>query len=984
MPSTKVFAAVLAALAMPMVNAGPCKPVKPVTTSGSTDAIITTTGLTTGGTEAATGTTEIVATTTAAAACTHFTPLVPQPADCGKKGYPTTSEGKTIGQPVTAETSAECGNKCGMTVGCKSFSHIATTCNLFTVPVSELGFVASQQSMTALFYDLENCFGCGDEPGATSATSAAETATGSETSATGYETPVTGSATSDVETGTGSETATSAANTATSGVETATSGAETATSGANTATSGVETATSGGETATSGMETATSGAETATGTETATSGAETATTGAETATSGTETSATSEAQVDTTTATAAGTTDTAVTTTAAATTTTDAACTAYTLVPNAPAANCAKKGKAVSPQVIQTETVEDLDACSLKCGNYINDLFTTVVCRSFSFKASTNACTLYTAKISDMNIVSCSVADEEDFYDFDVCYSCQEGGASTTEAATTTAQSAATTVETGAATTTAAGTTTAAESDSATTTAAGTTTTEAASVIATTTSIDAGVSTTAAATTTAESDSVTTTAAATATTDASCAAYTKVPNAPAANCGIVGVTSNNDGVASIDQGSTANADECALKCANYVDKDYPDLHCISFSWGDFSSGCTLYNAPLSQMNIINAPNPLFKETFYDFGVCYSCNDDSTATTTSVDAGISTSAADTTTAESVGTTTTAEAAGTTTTAESVSEAATTTSVDAGISTSAADTTTAAESTGTTTVAESVGTTTTAEAASTTTTDAGVSTTAAETTTAQSTTEGVTTTTEGITTTTEAATTTAEPTTTTAAPVCTNYIVKPNAPSSCGKQGKVSCRSNQKLGQPSTSESSAACGKTCGNTDGCKAFSWTYKLRSQSTCQLYSAPLSELSFTPCNTGTKFYDLDTCFTCSNTPTPNPPTTNPPATCSKYVPTFETCSKDTHCGTRGEICNETRIYTTVDSSCLENCAKSCIQYGTDCKYFSYKAADMFGAAQCKLYKAGKITYKSYSSTKFYEQKCFKCKDTLTVKKAT
>ncbi|WZH45218.1 uncharacterized protein QYS62_006260 [Fusarium acuminatum] len=701
MPSTKVFAAVLAALAMPMVNAGPCKPVKPVTTSGSTDAIITTTGLTTGGTEAATGTTEIVATTTAAAACTHFTPLVPQPADCGKKGFASNDEGKTIGLPIIAETSADCGNKCGMTVGCKSFSHIATTCSLFKVPVSELGFVESQQSMTALFYDLENCFGCGDEPGATS-------------------------------------------------------GAETATSGTETATSGTETAATG---------------------------------------SPTETSATSGAQADTTTATAAGTTDTAVTTTAAATTTTDAACTAYTLVPNAPATNCAKKGKAITPQIIQTETVEDLDACSLKCGNYVNDLLPSVVCRSFSFKASTNSCTLYKVKISDMNVVSCSITDEQDFYDFDVCYSCQEGGASTTEAATTTAQSAATTetagttTETGSgfATTTVAGTTTAAESDSATTTAAGTTTA---------------------------------------------------------------------------------------------------------------------------------------------------------------------------AESTGTTTAAESTGTTT---------------------------AAESTGTTTAAESVGTTTTAEAAGTTTTaDAGVSTTAAETTTAQSTTEGITTTTEGITTTTEAATTTAEPTTTTAAPVCTNYIIKPNAPSSCGKQGKVSCRSNQKLGQPSTSESSAACGKTCGNTDGCKAFSWTYKLRSQSTCQLYSAPLSELSFTPCNTGTKFYDLDTCFTCSNTPTPNPPTPNPPATCSKYVPTFETCSKDTHCGTRGEICNETRIYTTVDNSCLENCAKSCIQYGAECKYFSYKAADMFGAAKCKLYKAGKITYKSYSSTKFYEQKCFKCKETLAVKKAT
>ncbi|KAM0329068.1 hypothetical protein ACHAPQ_006856 [Fusarium lateritium] len=789
MPSTKVFAAVLAALAMPMVNAGPCKPVQPVTTSGSTDAIITTTGLTTGGTEAATGTTEIVATTTADAACTHFTPLVLQPADCGRKGYAANGEGKMIGLPITAENSADCGNKCGMTVGCKSFSHISTTCSLFNAPVSELGFTPSQQSMTALFYDLENCFGCGDEHTATSgietATSGVETATGSATS---------GTETATVPATSGSETATSAAETATSGAETATSGAETGT--------GSETATSAAETATGS---ATSGTETATGSETAaTSGTETGTAPA------TDISATSGAQTDTTTAAAAGTTETsetealtnsaATTTAAAATTTSDAACTAYTLVPNAPATNCAKKGKAITPQIIETKTVEDLDACSLSCGNYVNQLLPgSVICKSFSFKASTSSCTLYKATIGEMNVVTCSIADEQDFYDFDVCYSCQEGGASTTEAATTTAQSAGTTE--------AAGTTTDESTDSAT-------------------SVETGAATTETGVTTA------------------------------------------DTTAAESAGTTTAAE-------------------------------------------------------------------SVGTTTAAE-----SAGTTTAAESVGTTTTGEAAGTTTTAESASEAVTTTSADAGVSTTAAETTTAAEST-----------------------------------------------TEGMTTTTEAATTTAEPTTTTAAaPVCTNYIIKPNAPSSCGKQGKVSCRSSQKLGQPTTSESSDACGKTCGNTDGCKAFSWTYKLRSLSTCQLYSAPLSELSFTPCNTGTKFYDLDTCFTCSNTPTTNPPVTNPPttnpnppATCSKYVPAFETCSKDTHCGTRGEICNETRIYTTVDSSCLENCAKSCIQYGAECKYFSYKAADMFGAAKCKLYKAGKITYKSWSSTKFYEQKCFKCKETTT-----
>ncbi|KAM0244127.1 hypothetical protein ACHAP5_006610 [Fusarium lateritium] len=785
MPSTKVFAAVLAALAMPMVNAGPCKPVQPVTTSGSTDAIITTTGLTTGGTEAATGTTEIVATTTADAACTHFTPLVPQPADCGRKGYAATGEGKMIGLPITADNSADCGNKCGMTVGCKSFSHISTTCSLFNSPVSELGFTPSQQSMTALFYDLENCFGCGDEHGATS----------------GIET-----ATSGAETGTGSETVATDSMTQTSGAETATSGAETATSAAETA-------------ATSGTETGTAPA--------------------------TDISATSGAQTDTTTAAAAGTTETsetealtnsaATTTAAAATTTSDAACTAYTLVPNAPPANCAKKGKATVPQIIETKTVEDLDACSLSCGNYVNKLLPgSVMCKSFSFKAGTGSCTLYKATVGEMNVVTCSIADEQDFYDFDVCYSCQEGGASTTEAATTTAQSAGTTE--------AAGTTTDESTDSAT-------------------SAETGA---AATTTAAESDETTTAAESVGTTTAAES---------------VGTTTAAESV-----GTTTAAESVGTTTAA----------------------------------------------------------ESVGTTTAAESADTTTAAEsvgtTTAAESVGTTTTGEAAGTTTTAESASEAVTTTSVDAGVSTTAAETTTAAEST-----------------------------------------------TEGITTTTEAATTTAEPTTTTAAaPVCTNYIVKPNAPSSCGKQGKVSCRSSQKLGQPTTSDSSAACGKTCGNTDGCKAFSWTYKLRSLSTCQLYSFPLSELSFTPCNTGTKFYDLDTCFTCSSTPTPNPPVTNPPttnpnppATCSKYVPAFETCSKDTHCGTRGEICNETRIYTTVDSSCLENCAKSCIQYGAECKYFSYKAADMFGAAKCKLYKAGKITYKSWSSTKFYEQKCFKCKET-------
>ncbi|KAG4291258.1 hypothetical protein FPRO06_03144 [Fusarium proliferatum] len=205
---------------------------------------------------------------------------------------------------------------------------------------------------------------------------------------------------------------------------------------------------------------------------------------------------------------------------------------------------------------------------------------------------------------------------------------------------------------------------------------------------------------------------------------------------------------------------------------------------------------------------------------------------------------------------------------------------------------------------------------------------------------------------------------------AAPVCTNYIPLPNAPSTCGKQGKVSCRSTQKLGQATSVTDVNACGKLCGTTLTCKTFSYTPKFRSTGGyCQLYSAPLAQLSFTPCNTGVKFYDLDTCYTCSNTPTPTPP-----ATCSKYVPAFEKCAKDTHCGTRGEICQEEKINVVGDASCLENCAKSCIDYGKECKYFSYQPAFYNSAAKCTLYKSGKINKKSTSWVKFYEQDCFKC----------
>ncbi|QPC73417.1 hypothetical protein HYE68_004169 [Fusarium pseudograminearum] len=185
--------------------------------------------------------------------------------------------------------------------------------------------------------------------------------------------------------------------------------------------------------------------------------------------------------------------------------------------------------------------------------------------------------------------------------------------------------------------------------------------------------------------------------------------------------------------------------------------------------------------------------------------------------------------------------------------------------------------------------------------------------------------------------------------------------------CGQQGKVSCRSSQKLGQPVWTASADKCGKICGTTEGCKTFSFKYN---GSKCQLYSAALDQLTFTPCNTGVKFYDLEKCYTCQNEVTPPPP-----ATCSKYV-SDPNCSSNTYCGTRGSICEEVLIPNVGDASCLENCAKSCIEYGAECVYFSYKPTTPWGSAKCKLYKSGKIIKNKNSIIKFYQQPCFKCQN--------
>lgn len=1028
MPSSKVFAAILAALAV--ADASPCKP-KPVTTSGSTAAVVTTSGST--DILSSTATTETAATTTTEAACSHYTPYTEiVPADCGKTGVAPNCADKVIGSPITVTDYAQCGNTCGMTVGCKSFSIKGSSCTLYNAPVSSLGYTFSEGSDASHFYDLDLCFGCGE--GTT--TSGTETATGSQTTGTETGTSATGSATE--TTGTAS-----AGTTTTTGSET-----ETSATGSETGT----TTATGSETETSGTAHATG----TTDTETSATGSQTETTTAPGAT--TETSATETLTANTD------------TTTAAATTTTSAGCTAYTQVANPPYNNCNVRGSASGgasmSQLATYGNTASVNDCALKCANYHDATKPNDKCLSFALDGS-NTCYVYSVPVSTLGINRSGLPAWE-FNDLDACYSCDEGAAttttaagvdttttaetrsetgstteaagsttttevgsdtttttaavesSTTEAATTTTSAGCTAYtpvanppaancavrgapqgmsaffnnlaglgdsniedcarscgvyhdttkpsdkcvsfaldeshtcylykvpvsglnvdatstpvlefydfeacyscdEGGATTTTESGTTATEESGSSTTEAivGSTTTTEAGS--GTTTTTAAGVDTTATTTTEAGAESSTTEAAST-TTDSVCTGYTPVPNPPSTNCAVKGKTYKT--YISTDTGSSA--DVCASKCSEVSG-------CKTFAYKASSSTCTFYTQTVSELQINNCASAEESE-FYEFEICYAgCGQATTTTeaagsTTTTETGIETTAT-TTTAAGEGSTTTTEAAVASTTTTEAGEASTTT--------------------------------TEAGAASTTTTEAGVAPT--------TTTEAASTTEAPTTTTTEAQSTTEAPTTTTEAPVCTNYIPLPNAPSTCGKQGKVSCRSTQKLGQATSVTDVNACGKLCGTTLTCKTFSYTPKFRSTGGyCQLYSAPLAQLSFTPCNTGVKFYDLDTCYTCSNAPTPTPP-----ATCSKYVPAFEKCAKDTHCGTRGEICQEEKINVVGDASCLENCAKSCIDYGKECKYFSYQPAFYNSAAKCTLYKSGKINKKSTSWVKFYEQDCFKC----------
>ncbi|KAF5629006.1 hypothetical protein F25303_10309 [Fusarium sp. NRRL 25303] len=1038
MPSSKVFAAILAALAV--ADASPCKP-KPVTTSGSTAAVVTTSGST--DILSSTATTETAATTTTEAACSHYTPYTEiVPADCGKTGVAPNCADKVIGSPITVTDYAQCGNTCGMTVGCKSFSIKGSSCTLYNAPVSSLGYTFNEGSDASHFYDLDLCFGCGE--GTT--TSGTETATGSQTTGTETETSATGSATETTDTAsagtttaTGSETETSgtAHATGTTDTETSATGSQTETTtapGATTETSATETLTANTDTTTAAATTTTSagctaytqvanppynncnvrgsasggasmsqlatygntasvndcalkcanyhdatkpndkclsfaldesntcyaysvpvstlginrsglpawefndldacyscdeGAATTTTTAAGVDTTTTAETGSETGTT-TEaagTTTTTEAGSDTTTTTAA----VESSTTEAATTTTSTGCTAYTPVANPPAASCDVRGAPNGFAAFMAQLIgipnSNTEDCARQCGLYRSSTIVDDKCLSFGLDAS-NTCYLYKVQLSSLNVDAAGTPVLE-LHDFEACYSCDEGGATTTT--TTTESGTTTTEESGSSTTEAivgSTTTTEAGSDT-TTTAAGvdTTTTETGSETGTTTTEAGAGSTT---TTEAGSDTTTTAPGADTTTTE---AGSDTTTTTAAGVDTTATTTTKAGVESSTTEAASTTTDSV--CTGYTPVPNPP-----------STNCAVKGKTYKTY--------ISTDTGSSTDVCASkCSEVSGCKTFAYKASSSTCTFYTQTVSELQINNCASA--------EESEFYEFEICYAGCG-QATTTTEAVASTTTTEAGEASTTTTEAGAASTTTTEAGVAPT--------TTTEAASTTEAPTTTTTEAQSTTEAPTTTTEAPVCTNYIPLPNAPSTCGKQGKVSCRSTQKLGQATSVTDVNACGKLCGTTLTCKTFSYTPKFRSTGGyCQLYSAPLAQLSFTPCNTGVKFYDLDTCYTCSNTPTPTPP-----ATCSKYVPAFEKCAKDTHCGTRGEICQEEKINVVGDASCLENCAKSCIDYGKECKYFSYQPAFYNSAAKCTLYKSGKINKKSTSWVKFYEQDCFKC----------
>ncbi|KAM0424220.1 hypothetical protein ACHAPT_010592 [Fusarium lateritium] len=543
MPSAKVFTAVLAALAVPLAGASPCRPKSTTsivastetasssttgkatdTTATSTNSVATssTTGISvsvsttetqSSSTESQSSNTETQpsssetqssstisasASTTSSGACTYYTPLEPAPEDCGNNGFADSTEGVTIIGDNTAYTVKDCGNLCGKTLGCVSFSFNdyaidSSPCTLYTVPREQLGFYGDDSEGSQKFYDLLNCFGCGHETASsTTASSSTESASQSSSETVSSSTETASSSTVTVSSST--ETASSSTVTASSSTETASSSTETASSSTQTASSSTESASSSTETASSSTESASSSTVTASSsTETASSSTEsasssTASSSTETASSSTETASSSTATVSSSTETASSSTETAssstvtsasttasstastetttasstastasstvstasstmtttfssstiasTSTTATASTTTSEACVAYTPITPAPAGCGAYGTVPVSCENHWIGLAFEAED-DVTCGK---ECLAKDGCKSYSYDSFTTLCQLYDASLSDLEFKPCNYQTPK-YWDIEKCYACApEAPTTTTSASTTTSE----------------------------------------------------------------------------------------------------------------------------------------------------------------------------------------------------------------------------------------------------------------------------------------------------------------------------------------------------------------------------------------------------------------------------------------------------------------------------------------------------------------------------------------------------------------
>ncbi|KAK7420710.1 hypothetical protein QQZ08_010291 [Neonectria magnoliae] len=162
MTRTRLIIAIVAALAVPGIDAGPCK-------ASSSSALSTETSTTI----SSQTTTSATATTTAGPDCTLFDPK-PAQAICGQLGFP---PGNIIASREDVELD-ECAEACQQTTDCLTFSFSGGNCILYTD--SGLKMRNLPRTVGPPWYEME-CWDCDGTP---TTTASVTTATSTSSSIT--------------------------------------------------------------------------------------------------------------------------------------------------------------------------------------------------------------------------------------------------------------------------------------------------------------------------------------------------------------------------------------------------------------------------------------------------------------------------------------------------------------------------------------------------------------------------------------------------------------------------------------------------------------------------------------------------------------------------------------------------------------------------------------------------------------------------------